>query len=150
MEEGCESVRHWAKLSNSRTSCSGVYNIEYKLYICIYMIFCKIKKQSCWAEPALRVEATAQTSHDARAGLAQALLNGSCLGPASQTRPIWPSIPLHDNDGPRLSCHHLVHHSTSFLSPLMPPSPHPILGRGRRSRRLLSVFVRHQHQHRLP
>jgi hypothetical protein len=27
----------------SRTSCSNVYNIEYKLYIYIYMIFCKIK-----------------------------------------------------------------------------------------------------------
>jgi hypothetical protein len=27
----------------SRTSCSCVYNIEYKLYICIY-VFCKIKK----------------------------------------------------------------------------------------------------------
>jgi hypothetical protein len=62
-----------------------------------------------------------------------------CLGPARQTRLIWPSIPPHDNDGHRLSCHHLVRHSTSFLSPLMPPPPrHPILGRGRRSMRLLS------------
>ncbi|PWZ08175.1 hypothetical protein Zm00014a_017518 [Zea mays] len=34
--------------------------------------------------------------------------------------------------------------------PLMPPpSRHPILGRGRRSRRLLPVVVRHQPQHRL-
>jgi hypothetical protein len=74
----------------------------------------------------------AQAPHDARAGLTQAQLNGSCLGPARQTRLIWPSIPSH------LSCHHLVRHSTSFLSPLMPPSPrHPILGKGRRSRRLL-------------
>jgi hypothetical protein len=47
-----------------------------------------------------RAEATAQVLHDARAGLAQALLNGSCLGPARQTRPIWSSIPPHDNDGP--------------------------------------------------
>jgi hypothetical protein len=32
----------------------------------------------------------------------------------------------------------------------MPPPPrHPILGRGRRSRRLLLVFVRHQPRHRL-
>ncbi|PWZ37354.1 hypothetical protein Zm00014a_022359 [Zea mays] len=32
--------------------------------------------------------------------------------------------------------------STSILSPLMPPPPrHPILGRGRRSRRLLLAFV---------
>jgi hypothetical protein len=63
--------------------------------------------------------------------LAQALLNGSCLGPAHQTRPIRSSIPSHDNDGPRLSCHHLVRHSTYFLSPLMRPPPcHPILGRG--------------------
>jgi hypothetical protein len=37
-----------------------------------------------------------------------------------------------------------------FLSPLMPlPSRYPILGRGRRSRRLLPVFVRHQSRHRL-
>jgi hypothetical protein len=46
--------------------------------------------------------------------------------------------------------HHLVCHSTSFLSPLLPPPPrHPILGRGRRSRHLLPVFVRHQPRHRL-
>jgi hypothetical protein len=56
-------------------------------------------------------------------GMGQALLNGSCLGPARQTRLIWPSIPPHDNDGPRLSCHHLIRHSTYFLSPLMSP-PH--------------------------
>jgi hypothetical protein len=87
----------------------------------------------------------AQTPHDACAELAQTLLNGSYLGPARQTWPIWPSIPPHDNDGPRLSCHHLVRHSTSFLSPLMSPPPrHPILGRGRRNMRLLPVFVRHQ------
>jgi hypothetical protein len=43
-----------------------------------------------------------QAPHDANAGLARALLNGSCLGLAHQTRSIWPSIPLHDNDGPRL------------------------------------------------
>jgi hypothetical protein len=82
----------------------------------VYIIFCKIKK-SCWVRPALRVKATVQALHGARAGLAQALLNGSCLGPARQTRPIWPSIPPHDNDGPRINCHHLVCHSTSFLSP---------------------------------
>jgi hypothetical protein len=63
--------------------------------------------------------------------LAQTLLNGSCLGPTRQTRPIWPSIPPHDNDGPRLSCHHLVRHYTSFLSPLMPPPPrHPFSAEG--------------------
>jgi hypothetical protein len=72
-----------------------------------------------------------QTPHDARAGLAQALLNGSCLGPTRQTRPIWPSIHPHDNDGPRLSCHHHIRHSTSFLSPLMPPPPrHPFSAEG--------------------
>jgi hypothetical protein len=96
------------------------------------MIFYKIKNNR--VGPALRVEATAQAPHDACAGLAQALLNGWCLGPARQAQPIWSSIPPHDNDGPRLSCHHLVHHSTSFLSPLMPPPSHqPILGKGRRS-----------------
>jgi hypothetical protein len=64
-----------------------------------------------------------------------------------QTRPIWPP---HDNNGTRLSCHHLVRHSISFLSSLMPPPPqHPILGRGHRSMRLLPVFVRHQPRHRL-
>jgi hypothetical protein len=37
-----------------------------------------------------------------------------------------------------------------FLSPLMPPPPrHSILGRMRRSRRLLPVFVRHQPRYRL-
>jgi hypothetical protein len=71
----------------------------------------------------LRAKVTAQASHDARAGLDQTLLNGSCLGLARQTRPIWPSKPTHDNDGPYLSHHHLVRHSTSFLSPLMPPPP---------------------------
>ena len=44
--------------------------------------------------------------------------------------------------------------TTSFIilllfSPLMPPPPrHPILDRGRRSRCLLPVFVRHQSRHR--
>jgi hypothetical protein len=114
----------------------------------IYMIFCKIKNNR--VGPALRAEAMAQASHDARARLVQALLNGSCLEPARQTRPIWPSIPPHDNDGPRLSCHHLVHYPASFLSPLMPPPPyHLIPNRGRRSWRLLPVFVRHQPRHRL-
>jgi hypothetical protein len=68
-------------------------------------------------------EATAQARHDARAGLAQTLLNGSRPRPGRQTRHIWPSIPPHDNDGPRLSCRHLVRHPASFLSPLMPPPP---------------------------
>jgi hypothetical protein len=105
------------------------------------MFFCKIKN-NC-AGPALWAEATTQAPHDARVGLAQALLNESCLGPARQTWPIWPFIPPHDNDGPRLSCHHLVHHPASFPSPLMPPpSHHHILGRGRRSRRLLPVCIR--------
>jgi hypothetical protein len=90
-------------------------------------------RRSCWVGPE-----------------PQTLLNGSCLGSACQTRHIWPSIYPHDNNDPRLSCHHLVRYSTSFLSPLIPPPPrYPILGRGRRSRRLLPVFVRHQPRHRL-
>jgi hypothetical protein len=60
-------------------------------------------------------EATAQARHNARAGLAQALLNGSCLRPTRQTSLIWPSIPPHNNDAPRLSCCHLVRHPASFL-----------------------------------
>ena len=48
-----------------------------------------------------------------------------------------------------ISCRHLVRHPASFLSSHMPPPPcHPILGRGRGSRRLLPVFIRHQPQHR--
>jgi hypothetical protein len=63
---------------------------------------------------------------------------------------LWSSIPPHDNNVSRLSCHHLVRHSTSFLSPLMPPPPrHPILGKGRRSMHLLPVFVQHHPRHRL-
>jgi hypothetical protein len=105
------------------------------------MFFCKIKN-NC-AGTALWAEATTEASHDARAGLAQALLNGSCLGSARQTRPIWPSIHPHGNDGPRLCCHHLVHHPASFFSPLMPPPSHyHILGGGYRSRRLLPVYIR--------
>jgi hypothetical protein len=70
--------------------------------------------------------------------LAQTLLNGSCLGSARQTWLIWLSIPSHNNVGLHISCHHLVRHSTSFLSPLMHPPPrHPILASGRRSIHLL-------------
>jgi hypothetical protein len=71
----------------------------------------------CRAGPALRTKATAQTPHDTRVRLAQAILNGSCLEPARQTRPICPSIPSHDNNGPRLSCHYLVRHFTFFSLP---------------------------------
>jgi hypothetical protein len=49
--------------------------------------------------------------------LAHALLNGSCPGPACQTRPIWLFIPPYDNGSTRLSCRHLVRHPASFLSP---------------------------------
>jgi hypothetical protein len=44
------------------------------------MIFYKIKNNR--VEPALRTETTSQAPHDARVGLAQTLLNGSCLGMA--------------------------------------------------------------------
>jgi hypothetical protein len=47
------------------------------------MFFCKIKNNR--AGSALRVEATTQAPHNARVGLAQTLLNGSCLEPACQT-----------------------------------------------------------------
>jgi hypothetical protein len=76
----------------------------------------------CRTGPAQWAEATTQAPHGARVGLAQTLLNGSCLRLARQTRLIWPSIPPHDNNGPLLSCHHLVRHSTSFLS--LPPCLH--------------------------
>ena len=50
---------------------------------------------------------------------------------------------------PRFSYRHLVCHPASFLSPVMHPHLcHPILGRGRGSRRLFPVFVRHQLRHR--
>jgi hypothetical protein len=39
--------------------------------------FCKIKKQLCQTGPALWAEVTTQAPHDARAGLAHTLLNGS-------------------------------------------------------------------------
>jgi hypothetical protein len=65
-----------------------------------------------------------QARHDDCVGLAQALLNGSCPRPARETRLIWLSILLHDNNGPRLSCRHIVCHPASFLSPLTPPPPH--------------------------
>jgi hypothetical protein len=86
----------------------------------VYTIFYKIKKYIIVLGrigPALRAETTTQTWHDARAGLTQALLNGSCFEPTHHIRLIWPSIPLHDNDGPRLSCRHLIRHPASFLSP---------------------------------
>jgi hypothetical protein len=87
---------------------------------------------------ALRTESMAQARHCARAGLAQTLLNGRCLGRAHQTWPISPSIPQHDNGGPHLNCCHLIRHPASFISPLMPPPlRHPVLGRGRGNRRLL-------------
>jgi hypothetical protein len=54
-----------------------------------------------------------------------------CLRSALQTQPIWPSIPPHGNDGPRLRCRHLVRHPAFFFSPLMSlPPRHPILSRG--------------------
>jgi hypothetical protein len=58
-------------------------------------------------------------------------LIGSCLGPARHTRLIWSFIHLRDNDGPHLSCRHLIRHPAYFLSPLMHPPPrHPILAAG--------------------
>jgi hypothetical protein len=69
------------------------------MYTYVYTIFCKIKNIIV---PALWAEATTQARHDTHVGLTQALLNGSCLRPARQTRSINPSIPSHDNDGPRL------------------------------------------------
>jgi hypothetical protein len=117
----------------------------------VYVIFCKIKKNNRVGSDqhyGLRLRPKHRTTL-VPGWPRHYILNGSCLGPARQTRHIWPSIPPHDNDGPRLSCHYLVRHSTSFLSPLMPPPlRHPILGRGRRSMRLLPVFVRHQPRHR--
>jgi hypothetical protein len=93
--------------------------------------------------------ATTQARHDTRAELAQIVLNGSCLRPARHTRLIWSSIPPHDNDGPHLSCR-TSFVPASFLSLLMPPPPrHPIIGRGRGSKRILPIFVQHQPRHGL-
>jgi hypothetical protein len=95
-----------------------------------------------------RAEATAQTRHDDRVGLAHALLNRPSPGPARQTRPIWSSIHPHDNDGP---CQLPPPRSSSCffsLSPRASASAPRILGREHGSRRLLPVFVRHRHQHR--
>jgi hypothetical protein len=115
----------------------------------VYNIFCKIKN----------IIVLCQASTTGR-GYGPRMARRSCwAGPGTikwvvpragrQTRPIWPSIPPHDNDGHRLSCRHLVRHPASFLSPLMPPPlRHTILGRGRESRCLLPVFVRHQPRHR--
>jgi hypothetical protein len=71
---------------------------------------------SGWASTtALRAEATVQARYDARIGLTETLLNGPCPGPARQKRLIYLSIPPHDNDCPRLSCHHLVRYLKIFL-----------------------------------
>jgi hypothetical protein len=62
------------------------------------------------------------------------------------TIPIWPYIPPKDNDCPRLRCRHLVRQIAILLLfslPLMPPPPCHPFSRGRGSRRLLPVFVRH-------
>jgi hypothetical protein len=77
--------------------------------------------------PALRAESRAQAR--CSCGMGPGTIKWAVPRAGRQTRPIWPSIPPHDNDGPRLSCRHLVRHIVSFLSPLMPlPSRHPILG----------------------
>jgi hypothetical protein len=59
-------ARRWETLGEnhltSRTSYSYVFNIEYKLYTCIY-VFCKINK-SCRAGSALQAEATAQARYN--------------------------------------------------------------------------------------
>jgi hypothetical protein len=64
--EPMPDARRWETLGEnhliSKTSCSDVFNIEYKLYTCIY-VFCKIKK-SCRAEPALQAEATDQARYN--------------------------------------------------------------------------------------
>jgi hypothetical protein len=51
----------WSCLT-SRTSLSDVFNIEYKLYICIY-IFCKIKKYNR-VEPEQHYGSRLQPKHD--------------------------------------------------------------------------------------
>jgi hypothetical protein len=71
--------RHWRNCLTSRTSYSGVYNIEYKLYICIYEFF----KKNIVSGRASTMGRGYDTSTARRSTvLAQGLLNGSCLGPA--------------------------------------------------------------------
>jgi hypothetical protein len=97
----------------------------------MYILFCKIKNiiVSGRISTTGRGYGPSTTRRSCRTGLAT--IKWLCLGPARQTQFIWPSIPSYDNDGPRLSCRHLVRHPAYFLSPLMPPPPrHPILDKG--------------------
>jgi hypothetical protein len=81
----------------SRTSCSSVFNIEYKLYICTY-IFCKIKNiiVSGRASTTSRGYDPSMARRSCWAGLGTT--KWVVPGPARQTRPIWPSICSHDNE----------------------------------------------------
>jgi hypothetical protein len=82
-----------------------ILNINYTY---VYTIFCKIKNIYNCARSGQHYGLRLRPKHDARAGLAQALFNGSCFGSARQTRTFWPSIPPHNNDGPCLSYRHLA------------------------------------------
>jgi hypothetical protein len=86
----------------SITSCSCVFNIEYKLYICVYN-FCKMKNIIVSGQASTMGRGYGPSTAQRSWGLAQAPLKGSCLGLARQTRYIWSSIHPHDNDGPRLT-----------------------------------------------
>jgi hypothetical protein len=71
------------------------------------------------AGPAL-TEAAAQARHGCRGGPSPTLLNGSCFGPACQTRFIWLSIPL--SSAPRRPARAAV----QPLSCRVRPCPHRI------------------------
>jgi hypothetical protein len=82
----CEPSQRTGNRLVFKAPVSQVFIILNINYTYVYMIV--FKKQSCRAGLALQPKATAQTLHDAHAGFAHALLNGSCLGQARQTRPI--------------------------------------------------------------
>jgi hypothetical protein len=89
MEEGWKTLTKVVYLLEHHVQVFIILNIN-----CTY-VYMFLNKKSCQVGPALWTEATAQAPHDARVGLARALLNRSCLGPARQTRLISPATNMY-------------------------------------------------------